>query len=87
MASQKSVVRQARVNITWKGQNTDLPDMIDESTTDPDVKAAATAAVAGGLPGIDADAGANFGDFVVDRFDATAGLPARIMIRPRTPFG
>ena len=77
----------ARLNITWKGQNADLPDMIDKDATDAEIKTMATEAVAGGLPGIESDAGANFGDFVVDRFEATAELPARVMVRPKTPFG
>ncbi len=77
----------ARLNITWKGQNSDLPDPIDKDLDDAAVKALATEAVKGGVPGIAADAGANFGDFVVDRFPATEDLPARVMIRPKTPFG
>lgn len=77
----------ARLNITWKGQNADLPDPIDKDLDDAAVKALATEAVAGGIPGIGVDAGANFGDFVVDRFAATEDLPARVMVRPKTPFG
>ena len=77
----------ARLNITWAGQNADLPDLIDKDLADAAVKALATEAVSGGVPGIAADPAANFGDFVVDRFPATDDLPARVMIRPKTPFG
>lgn len=77
----------ARLNITWAGQNADLPDPIDRDLDDATVKALATEAVVGGVPGIEADQNANFTDFVVDRFQATGDLPARVMVRPKTPFG
>ncbi len=89
----------ARLNITWKGQNADLTDPISIDLDDAAVRAQATEAVNGGLPGIDADPNADFTDFIVDRFPATAdvaetafapaipGLPARVMLRPKTPFG
>ena len=47
-----------------------------------------TEAVQAGIPGIDADEAADFGDFVVDRFPAREDIPFnRISIRPKTPFG
>ena len=77
----------ARLNITWAGQNADLPDMIDKDLSDAEVRTLATEAVSNGVPGINADANVDFRDFVVDRFPATDDLPARVMIRPKTPFG
>lgn len=80
---------QARVNITYAGQNGDLPDPVSFDATAEQVRAWATEAVrAGGVPGIRADAGADFTDFVVDRFEPTAEVPfSRLMVRPKTPFG
>lgn len=80
---------EARVNITYKGENGDLPDPVLYDSTDGDIKGWVTEAVAGGsIPGIPADAGADFTDFVVDRFEANAERDYNyIQIRPKTPFG
>ena len=80
---------EARVNITWGGQNGDLPDPVSYDATDGDIKQWVTEAVQhGGVPGVTADAGADFTDFVVDRFAATEERPySLIQIRPKTPFG
>lgn len=79
---------QARLNVTWRGQNGDLPDPLGIDTTDGDVKQIATEAVRTGyIQGIDADPTVNFQDFVVERFDATADLPPRVFLRPKTEFG
>jgi len=80
---------EARVNITYKGENGDLPDTITFDATDADVKTWVTEAVRGGhVPGIAADPGANFRDFVVDRFTPTDARPFNLIsIRPKTPFG
>jgi hypothetical protein len=80
---------QARVNITYKGENGDLPDAVFFDATDGDIKTWVTEAVTNGsIPGIPADALADFGDFVVDRFAANAERPySLIQIRPKTPFG
>lgn len=82
-------VGEARVNITWNGQNGDLPDSVNRDAPDGDVKRWVTEAVrAGSIPGIAADNNADFGDFVVDRFPATEVRPYNlIQIRPKTPFG
>lgn len=76
----------ARLNVTYGGQNADLVDLIDKDLDDAAVKALATEAVAAGLPGID-PVNADFADFVVDRFPAKDDLPARVVLRPKTPFG
>lgn len=79
---------QARLNVTWHGQNGDLPDMVGIDTTEGDVKTIASEAVRTGyIQGIAADPNVNFRDFVVERFDATAELPPRIFLRPKTEFG
>jgi hypothetical protein len=80
---------QARVNITYKGENGDLPDAVFFDATDGDIKTWVTEAVShGNIPGIPSDATADFGDFVVDRFAPNAERPyPLIQIRPKTPFG
>jgi len=79
---------EALLNITVNGQNGDLRDPVSFDATDADVKAWATETVrTGGIPGIDADPNADFHDFVVDRFAERDGLPARLVLRPKTPFG
>lgn len=78
----------AFVNITWNGQNGDLPDEVNFDSTKEQVLGWVTEAVRGGdVPGITADPDANFADFVVDRFPATGDKPDRLMVRPKTPFG
>ncbi len=80
---------EARVNVTWAGQNGDLPDTVAYDASDRNVRDWVTEAVrAGGVPGITADGRADFSGFVVDRFPATAARPYNlIQIRPKTPFG
>jgi hypothetical protein len=80
---------EARVNITYGGQNGDLPDPVMFQSTDADIKAWVTEAVrTGGIPGIAAAPNADFGDFVVDRFVATEVRPHHLIsVRPKTPFG
>jgi len=80
---------QARLNVTWQGANGDLPDPVPFDGTAGDLKQIASEAVSNGdIPGIGADPNVNFGDFVVDRFNATQEVPYnRIFVRPKTPFG
>ncbi len=80
---------EARVNITWAGQNGDLPDPVFYDATDADVRHWVTEAVRhGNVPGITADQRADFRDFVIDRFAANETRPYNlIQIRPKTPFG
>lgn len=79
----------ARLNITFNGEQGDLPDPVNYDMTDGDLKQVATEAVrAGGVPGIDAAPDADFTDFVIDRFAAKDDVPLnRLMLRPKTPFG
>lgn len=80
---------EARVNVTWAGQNGDLVQPVMYDSTDGDIKQWVTEAVrTGTVPGIDADEGADFTDFVVDRFQPTEARPWNlIQLRPKTPFG
>ena len=80
---------EARLNITWSGQNGDLPDPVAYDATPAQLRAWAEEAIRGGsIPGIRADRGADLSHFVVDRFPATDAIPyGRVMLRPKTPFG
>jgi len=78
----------ARLNVTFGGQNGDYPDPVNYDSTDGDIKQVATEAIRTGyIPGIAADPTVNLQDFVVDRFPASNDLPPRLMLRPKTPFG
>ena len=81
--------KEARVNITWQGQNGDMPQPVYFDSLDGDVLRWVTEAVQhGGVPGIAADVRADFGAFVVDRFRANDTRPYNlIQVRPKTPFG
>ena len=82
---------EARVNVTWGGENGDLPDPVDFQAPDADIKQWVTEAVrGGGVPAIQADgkANANFDDFMIERFASNNERPYnQIMVRPKTPFG
>ena len=80
---------EARVNITYAGQNGDLPDTVYTQASDGEIRAWASEAVRiGSIPGIRATPSANFSGFVVDRFRATQDRPYNlIQLRPKTPFG
>lgn len=80
---------EARVNVTFAGQNGELPQPVFAQSSDADVKGWVTEAVRnGGIPGINPDAGADFRDYVIDRFDPTEARPHRlIQVRPKTAFG
>ncbi len=80
---------EARVNVTFGGNNGDLPDPVSFDATDADVRQWVTEAVqTGGVPGVAADEAADFTDFVIDRFTANEARPYNlIQVRPKTPFG
>ena len=80
---------EARVNVTWAGQNGDLPDPVSYDAPDGDILGWVHEAVrGGGIPGIAGDVDANFQDFVVERFTATEARPHNVIqVRPKTPFG
>jgi len=79
---------EARLNVTWNGQNGDLADPIPFDASDNDIKAMATEAIESGTVAGIAEAQPNFNDFVVDRFAASEAVPYnRVFVRPKTPFG
>jgi hypothetical protein len=80
---------EARINITWRGQNGDLQHPAPFDASDGDIKQWVTEAISNGsVAGIRPDAGADFHDFVVDRFRPNAQRPYNlIQISPKTPFG
>lgn len=90
MANEDLVVQNdmARVNVTYGGQNGDLPDLVAFDAKDADVKTwVAESMLTGGIPGIPAQQ-PDLHDFVVDRFTATEARPYNlIQLRPKTPFG
>jgi hypothetical protein len=78
----------ARLNITFSGENGDYPDPVNFDSPDAEVlKTAEEGIQSGYIPGITATPNASLTDFVVDRFSATEDMPPRLMIRPKTPFG
>jgi hypothetical protein len=88
MADELVVWANGRLNVTYQGQNGDYPDPLNVDTPDADLKQVAAEAIRTGyIPGITPDPNVDLTDFVVDRFPATDDLPARAMIRPKTPFG
>jgi hypothetical protein len=79
----------ARLNVTWAGQNGDLPDPVPFDASDADIRTWAGEAVrSGGVPGILSDANADFSNFVVDRFAVSAARDfPLIQLRPKADFG
>ena len=80
---------EARLNITWSGENGDLMDPVAWDLDDAAVRQIAMEAVlSGNVPGLSVDVMVDFTDFVVDRFAATQEVPFnRLFLRPKTPFG
>lgn len=80
---------ESRLNITWGGQNGDLPDPIPRDLDDVQIRTIATEAVRGGtVPGIPADPRADFTDFVIERNDPHEARPHHLtQLRPKVPFG
>lgn len=81
------VPQTAKLNITYKGQQGDLPDEVPYDLSDAEVFRIATEALTAGIPGIAADPNADLKDFMVDRFPARDDLGNRLSLRPKTPFG
>lgn len=79
---------EALVNITWQGQNGDLPDPVPYGATDGDIYQWATEAVRAGIPGIAADPNINFEGYMLDRYLPNEGRAHNmIYLRPKTPYG
>ena len=83
------VLQMAKLNITFNGENGDLPDLVSYDATDADIRQMATESVRYGyVPGIEANALANFDNFVVERYPAKEDVPFnRIVLRPKSEFG
>jgi hypothetical protein len=80
---------EAKVNITFGGQNGDLRDPVPVDSTDAEVKAWVTEAVRGGdVAGFGDTTDASFDDYIVERYTPTADRDFNlIQVRPKTPFG
>jgi hypothetical protein len=79
---------EAIVNVTWQGQNGDMPDPVERDASDEDIKRMVAEAIAGGVPGIRADRNVDLTDFVVDRIPPTEDYGYnRMFVRPKTPLG
>lgn len=80
---------EARVNVTYMGNNGDLPDPVSFDASDAQVREWITEALStGSIPGIPATQAPDIRDFVVDRFTANEGRPFNLIaLRPKTPFG
>jgi len=78
----------ARLNVTYNGQQGDLPDEVPYDLSDAEVRRIAQEALTQGIPGVTADPKADLRDFVVDRFPSREDVPYnRLSLRPKTPFG
>lgn len=78
---------QAILNITYEGEQGELPDPILYDASDADIIRWATEAVRGGIPGITPQLNADLDGYVVQRFAATGDLPNRVVCRGKTAFG
>ena len=80
---------QARLNVTFGGQNGDLRDPVTYDTADTTIRTMVEEAIRNGdIPGIQADAGVDLRDYKVDRFEPTEARPHRLIsVRPKTAFG
>ena len=79
---------EANVNVTYANQNGDLPDPVLYDSTDEDVVRMAQEALrGGGIPGVDANMGADLSGYKVDRISAKDNKPNRLFVRPKTEFG
>lgn len=78
----------AQVNVTYAGVNGDLTDLMDYDMNDSVIKAQVQECiVSGSILGLENQTSADLTDFVVDRFPANGDVPARLFVRPKTPFG
>lgn len=79
----------AVLNITYDGQQGELPDPINFDAADSDIRQWAKEAIqGGGIQGINQDTDADLTSFVVERFPPGNGIDfARVSLRPKTAFG
>lgn len=79
---------EAKLTITYGGQQGELPDFINADASDAEIRAWAAEAVAqGSIPGLPAQV-ADFTDHVIDRFPPNDVRPNSVVVlRAKTPFG
>lgn len=79
----------ARVDVTYGGQQSELPDPVPLDFAEGDLKQAVTEALrAGDIPGLGSHPDADLTDYVVKRYPPHEQRPYnRIELRPKTPFG
>lgn len=81
-------IQMAQLNITYAGQQGNLPDLLPFDLDDTEIKRIAREALTQGIPGINPVAGVDLKDFMIDRFPSRPDMPAnRLSLRPKTPFG
>lgn len=80
---------EAKVNLTWAGQNYDLTDPVPYDIPEEQLRAALSEVIRAGDDGIPADQDvAMMANFVVRRYEPTATRPSRLItVRPKTEFG
>lgn len=82
--------RIAKLNVTYKGANGDLPDGVAfDASSEAILEMAEESIRNGNIPGVMADEDVDLDGFEVVRFaaDDGSGLGDRIFVRPKTPFG
>lgn len=78
----------AILNVTYNGQQGDLPDDVPFDLTTPEVIDMAEEGIkSGSILGIDADPEATLQGFKVERYPAKDDKPNRLVVRPSVPFG
>ncbi|MCA9714114.1 MAG: hypothetical protein H6713_30380 [Myxococcales bacterium] len=89
MNNYRILPHEARVNVTWRGQNGDLLEPVPYDASDREIKEWVAEALAGdSVAGIRTRGRVDLQNFVVDRFPAGVNAPHnRIFLRPKTPFG
>ena len=80
---------EARVNLTWGGQNYDLSDPVLYDIPEVTLKGVLAEIIRSGGDGITADQDVGpMADYVVTRHEPTAARPHRLItVRPKTAFG
>lgn len=78
----------AQLNVTYNGQQGDLPDPVGYDLTDQQILDIVRETLPQGIPGIDPVPNPDLYGWVVDRIPAHPQVPVdRILVRPKTPFG
>ncbi len=80
---------EAKVNVTYQGQNGDLNDPVYAEGSDAEIKTWVCEALqSGSVAGVGVHTNADLADFVVDRYQPTEERPyTLIQVRPKAPFG